>query len=125
MAPGKTVDAVVRFTVDEGLHIQANPASKRNLIPTTVTLVEDGGILPGEPVYPNGKPFRLEGSDEDIATYDGKVEIRVPITAASSAKPGKVNLDGKIRYQACNAKSCFFPMVLKLSLPVRVVSPKG
>lgn len=122
--PGETVTLSVKFKVDPGIHVQANPASRRNLIATTVTFEEDGGIRPGTPLYPPGKPFRLKGSDSDISTYDGEVEIKLPLTASADAKEGRRKLKGKLRYQACEEASCFFPMTVPLEAQVLLLKQK-
>lgn len=122
--PGETVMLPVKFRVDSGMHVQANPASRKNLIPTTLTFEKTPGIEIGAPAYPAGKPFRLKGSDADIATYDGDVEIRVPLTADAKAKAGKRKLSAKLRYQACEEASCFFPMTVAVEAPLVVLSQK-
>jgi DsbC/DsbD-like thiol-disulfide interchange protein len=122
--PGETVTLSVRFKVDTGLHVQANPASAKNLIPTTVTFEPSAGLEIGAPSYPTSKSFRLKGSETDIATYDGEVEIRLPVTASSKTKPGKRKLKGKLRYQACEETSCFFPMSLPLEASILILVQK-
>jgi DsbC/DsbD-like thiol-disulfide interchange protein len=122
--PGETVTVAVKFKVDPGMHVQANPATKKNLIPTTVSFEPVDGLEIGAPGYPEGKPFRLKGSDSDIATYDGDVEIRLPITATAKAKSGKLRLKGKLRYQACEETSCFFPMTVALEAPLVILGQK-
>ena len=94
--PGETVMLSFRFKVDPGMHIQANPASRKNLIATTLTVNGAEGLEVGAPAYPSAKSFRLKGSDADIATYDGDVEIRVPLTAIGQVKSGRRRLQGKI-----------------------------
>lgn len=122
--PGETVMLSFRFKVDPGMHIQANPASKKNLIPTTLTVNGAEGLEVGAPAYPTSKSFRLKGSDSDIATYDGDVEIRVPLTATGKAKSGRRRLQGKIRYQACEETSCFFPMTIAFDAQVSILAQK-
>ncbi len=120
--PGETVMVPIRFKVDAGMHVQANPASRKNLIPTTLVFEVTRGLEIGAAVYPLGKPFRLKGTDGDIATYDGEVEIRVPLTATSKAKAGRRKLKGKLRYQACEETSCFFPMTLAVEVPALILA---
>ena len=117
-APG---EGVVSFKVDKGYHVQANPASKPNLIATTLTLTTHPQFDVAVPVYPVGKPWRLPGAEEEVATYEGLVEIRFPIKAiAGAAKPGNTTIEGKLRYQACDAKTCYFPMTIPVSIPILV-----
>ncbi len=122
--PGETVMVPVKFKVDSGIHVQANPATRKNLIATTLTFEKSDGLEFGATIYPAGKPFRLKGSDADISTYDGEVEIRVPLTASAQAKSGRRKLAGKLRYQACEETSCFFPMTVAIEGSVVVLSQK-
>lgn len=116
---GKTEVAVISGVVAPGMHIQANPASMPNLIPTELKIDSRKGLEVGKVVYPPGKTYRLKGSDRDLLTLDGPFEIKVPVTAAL-AKVGKVELKGALRFQACNDTTCFFPEKLDFSLPVQV-----
>lgn len=110
----------VVLNVTKNFHIQANPASAKNLIPTTVTLESLEGIEWGNPVYPPGKPYRLIGAAEDISTYDGKVSILVPFAARASQKKIEQTVKGTVRFQACNDKTCFFPVSLPFSVPMKI-----
>lgn len=120
MRQGKTGDAVVTVTIGVGLHIQANPAAQPNLIPTEIKLDAKDGFEFGSPTYPPGKVYRLQNSNRDLSTYDGTIEIKVPITASVNTKAGKEELKGKLRFQPCNDKICFFPTSVPVTIPVTV-----
>lgn len=119
--PGETVILSVKFKVDPGMHVQANPASRPQLKATVVALTKEDGVQVGAPAYPASKPFRMKGASSEIAIFDGDVEIKMPLTATPKAKAGKRKLKGELRYQACEESSCFFPMKLPLEVPVVVL----
>jgi uncharacterized protein len=118
---GDTAKAVVPIRIKEGFHIQANPAAAPNLIATKVNVSSAKEIIAGAPQYPPGKSYRLETSEREISTYDGNLEIPVPITASPKAKVGKQGLKATVRYQACDSKICYFPSSADFSIPVHVV----
>ena len=120
LSPGKTESAVVALQIFDGFHIQSNPAANPQLIATRLDVKGAKGLTPGTPVYPKGKPYRLQGSPAEISVYDGKVEITVPVTAEAGAKRIKQNLEGTLKFQACNDKICFFPANVPISIPVTV-----
>ncbi len=120
MLIGKTGSAIVSVTVGVGMHIQANPASQPNLISTELKLEPKNGFSVGSPIYPEGTPYRLQNSDRDLSTFSGTVEIKVPISAIPGVKLGKDELKGKLRFQACNDKICFFPTSVPVTVPVIV-----
>ena len=64
--------------------------------------------------YPAGVSMRLDvGAGEVLSTYQGEFRVRLQVVAAK----GDGALTGALKYQACDARSCFPPK----SLPVRVV----
>lgn len=116
MKPG---EAVVVLNVLKGFHIQANPASNPALIATTLTVSEAAGLAPGAPVYPAGRSYRSAATHTEVMAYEGKVEVKLPV-AIGSASPGKRELTAKLRYQACNDETCFFPITTEVKIPVTV-----
>jgi hypothetical protein len=119
---GKTAEVAVPVVVAGGYHVQSNPASASQLIPTALELKSDPGFLVGAPNYPKGKPYHLPGSNNEISTYEGKFEVKVSLTASATAKVGPHRLVGKLKYQACNEKNCFFPTSSPVEIPVTVVA---
>lgn len=120
MRLGKSGDAVVTGTVGIGFHIQANPTSQPNLVPTTLTIEPAENFELGEITYPEGKTYRLQNSDHDLKTYEGSFEIKVSLKAKDRAKLGKAEVKGKLRFQACNDKICFFPSSVPVTIPIVV-----
>lgn len=106
----------LKFKVAPGFHVQSNPASSPQLIPTTLQMPAANNLEVSMPIYPKGKPYKLQGSNTQISTFDSTFEIKVPVKTAKVA--GNFNWKGRLRYQACNEKTCFFPKTLPLELPV-------
>ena len=125
LAQGESGEARLFVVVAEGFHLQANPASEAYLIPTRLELAPSSGVKPGDPVYPPGRPYRLQGASSDLSVYEGRFEIRIPLRASPEAQPGKHSLVGKLRYQACDARRCFFPSSVPVELRTAVVPPKA
>lgn len=121
MKVGQAAEVVVEVKVREGFHIQANPASRPQLIATRVDLSGGKGLSPGRALYPEGKPYKVGGLAMTVSTYDGHFELKVPVKASDLATPGKQDLAGRIRYQACDDKVCFPPTVAKFTAPVEVL----
>jgi DsbC/DsbD-like thiol-disulfide interchange protein len=111
---------VVELKVHDGFHVQANPASKPNLIATKVDIAAVGQIEVGRASYPKPKPYKVAGLETEVGTYDGLFEVRVPVQATAKIQPGKYSLDGKVRYQACDDKVCFPPTILRFAAPIEV-----
>ena len=119
VAPGRHATAELTFVVADGYHIQANPASADTLIPAVVDVCGGCGVSSGAPNYPPALPYRLQGSDSDLATYSGKFTVRVPLVAHSGATAiGGCILHGTLRYQACDARTCLAPATIMIDLPL-------
>ena len=107
---GKPDWVELRFRIDPGLHINSHTPHDELLVPTTLDL--QGVKLVGQE-YPAGIPMHLDiGSGETLSTYQGEFRVRLQVVAAK----GQGVLGGTLRYQACDARSCFPPK----SFPVQV-----
>jgi len=120
LRPGATVQLALGFEIAKGHHIQANPAAQKNLVPASVELAGPPAIEVGQPVYPPGHAFELEGNDWDLSTYDGGLTITVPISATAGTTPGEHMIEGWFSYQACNRHSCLRPDRLAIAITVQV-----
>jgi uncharacterized protein len=111
----------VAMTVADGYHVQANPASHDFLIPLQLKLRPGGGIRPGQSAYPPAQPYSLPGFPEPLLTYEGRLEIMVPLAVQGNAQRGKQVLTGTIRYQACDSRTCLFPARARFNVPLEIL----
>jgi DsbC/DsbD-like thiol-disulfide interchange protein len=118
---GESASVVLELKVREGFHVQANPASRPQLIPTKVDVTAASGFEISKPSYPVAKPYKIAGLDTMVDTYEGRFEVRIPFKSGTSVKAGKYELDGRIKYQACDDKVCFPPTLAKFRVPIEVV----
>jgi len=123
LASGRSIEARFTVVVADGFHLQANPASEKYLIPTKLELGGSPGVELGSPVYPAGRPFRLQGASSDLSIYEGLFVIRATATASRGAQPGLRTLAGALRYQACDARRCLPPTAVLVEWHVRVAPP--
>ncbi len=122
LAAGQEAEARITVVVADGYHIQANPASSEFFVPTRLQLRARGGISSKEPKYPSGRPYRLPGMPEEFMTYEEAIVVAITLVAGELAQPGDRLLQGSLRYQACDDRSCLFPASVPVSVPVRVVT---
>jgi len=92
LVQGELVETRVSVAVLEDYHLQANPASEYYLVPVRLELKTSGGVTVCKITYPPGKPYRLNGADKDLKTYEGNLKIGVLLKASSEAHPGKHSL---------------------------------
>ena len=116
---GGTGDAVIELKIADGYHINANPASDKNLIPTTVEIVSANGITAEKPAYPQALTKKFSFSDKELAVYEKQATIKVKVRATAAAKGEKV-ITGTLRYQACDDAVCYPPTKMDLMLSASV-----
>ena len=115
-APG-SLNFEIPLRIDEGYHINANPATFSYLIATEVTTDKVEGLDVGKPVYPPAVKRKFQFAEEPLAVYEGNVNVTLPLVAHS---PGKKSLTISIRVQACDEEKCFPPATLHATYPINV-----
>jgi uncharacterized protein YyaL (SSP411 family) len=103
---------VVQLMIDEGWHVNANPASFPFLVATNVEQLDGSAVAAAR--YPEGRDFRPGFAPTAIQVYEGTVQIPLTLEAGASA-PERLAL----RFQACDATRCLPPhrAVLTLDAP--------
>lgn len=120
LVPGKTSEVAVVVEIERGWHINTNPAEPDFFIPTVFKIKSEDGVKLKSVTYPEGKKFEVEGIDEPLMVYEGKVilygELEVPESLAGKSIKVRMNLD----YQACNDQTCLPKKTFggELTLPV-------
>jgi len=115
-----SADVVFTFRVADGYHVQANPPAAKFLVPTSLRLRTACGVKAGPPVYPAPLSFRLEGADQDLAVWNGRFQVAVPLRVERFAPRGECLLRGTLVYQACDPQRCLAPASLDVVLPIRI-----
>lgn len=106
---GKQATVEVAFQIEEGFHIQADKVNNSNLIPVTVNFVPVDGIAMGQPEFPPHNVFWLEGANEPFWVFDNALTVAIPVSIEKNKPAGNYLLKGKLLYQACDSKKCYFP----------------
>lgn len=104
----------VRFQVIDGYHVNSHTPKSELLIPTKITLQQAAGVKTDSPEYPAGTAYSFSFSPKDkLDVYAGAFTIRLPVVADA----GQHEVDGTLRYQACDHAACYPPK----SLPVQIL----
>ena len=112
----------VRIMIKEGFHIQSNEVDDEYIIPTKLEVMETDLIQLIDLEYPEGKAFKLEGSNIILDVFDGVIEIKFKIETAPQISTGEHQLDARLHYQACDDKSCFAPRDIEFSIPIEIIN---
>jgi hypothetical protein len=111
---GKLSVLEMRFRVASGFHVNSHTPKSELLIPTKVALQPAAGVKVEAAEYPAGTAYSFSFSPkEKLDVYAGDFTVRLPVVAAAGAH----EVDGTLRYQACDHAACYPPE----NLPVQVI----
>ncbi len=82
---------LITLRVDPGYHINANPATSDNLIPTSVAF---SGAAPEQIAYPPPSRFKTRFADDELDVYEGTVVITATFSAGGARSHARPQLDG-------------------------------
>lgn len=108
----------VELTIDPGWHVYGPVVPPGYTGLRIETQSEPTGVQLGTPRWPETKPFRVEGLDEQFAVYEGSVGIAVPADFIVNRGSGPVRLEIVLRFQVCSERECLPPTSLALTLTV-------
>jgi hypothetical protein len=112
----------LNFRVPPGYHINSNTPKSEFLIPTSLRIDVPTDIILGKTEYPAGEDRTFPFSpDETLNVYSGDFTIAVGVHPLHSVVPGKYQMHGVLRYQACDNAACYPPKNLPVSFEVKVV----
>lgn len=117
---GRTVRANVVMEIPHGLHVQSSKPLDKFLIATKLDVETPAGMRVGPIVYPRALMRSLKFSKNKVAVYEGRAQIRFPVTVPANYSGGSGEIKGKLRFQACNDDSCFPPVTREVKMWLNV-----
>ncbi len=120
LEPGKTGVLNVELQIAPPYHINSDHPLQDYLIPTTLGIEPQTGVTFGKAVFPPAPIKKLPVSDSPMAVYEGAVRVAVEITPDPRSGPKEIRVVGRVRYQACNDRTCLPPTTQSFSLTLPV-----
>jgi len=118
---GKTGTVTVVLTIPAPYHINSNRPLEDYLISTQVEFEAQPHVIIGEAVFPPAPVKQLPVSDSPMSVYEGEVHITADVTPDMSLAGSEITLRGRVRYQACDERSCLRPVWQPFSVAMPVV----
>jgi peroxiredoxin len=111
--------ATVQLDITPGCHVYASQ-SPADYVPLSVELSAEGAEV-GLPLWPEAHRLEVEGLNEELWVYDGSIRVDVPFEfIIQRGEPlGDRELTLNVRWQACDATTCWPPEQVSLRLTVR------
>ncbi len=108
-----TVD--LHFRVADGLHINSHTPREKSLIATNLAVAETSALKVTGVDFPAGVDYAFAFyPSEKLSVYTGEFTLKAHLTAPA----GNYLLQGLLRYQACDSKSCFPPKTIPVAVDV-------
>lgn len=122
VARGGSFQIAVVLKIRDGFHINAREKSADYLIATDLRSEAPAGFKAGDVTYPKGELHTFSFSKKPLNVYQGKVILRMEVTALPNSPLGAQHIPLKLRYQACSSEVCLPPVTLDVEAPVTVAS---
>lgn len=121
-APSREPAITVRLNIRKGWHVNANPASLRFLIPTTVNAEIDHKPVRLDIAYPPGRDSHIKLDGKSILVYDDNTILRAGMPASTLARVRSAGSLGLVvTVQSCSNKGiCLPPAQLRSTIPARL-----
>ncbi len=121
---GSTCRIALVLNINDGWHINQNPAQPDDLVPTQFTMKTKLGSKLVDVKYPKGYKLTISGFDEPLMVYEKQTIVFGTIEVPADAGGKNEKFELQVKYQACNDKNCVLPKTLKLDGSVKV-APAG
>ncbi|QNI30102.1 disulfide bond formation protein DsbC [Alloacidobacterium dinghuense] len=110
---GKASVVELHFRVNDGLHINSHTPREKSLIPTQLMVGEPTGVNVASVDFPTGTEYSPAFSPNDkLSVYSGEFVLRAHVTA----ERGEHLVQAGLRYQACDANSCYPPKTVPVAV---------
>jgi len=106
-------EIVITLDIEQGYHINANPASFDFLIPTSVTFADVRAV---EVHYPAPKLFKPSFAPDALSVYEGTVQLVAKLE--DGTLNGMRTLSAAINTQACTETVCLPPSRIPLTISI-------
>ena len=116
---GASFTSKLTATLNEGFHTNSHTPAETFLFPLTLKWTP-GAVEALDVEYPKPEMLKLPFEPKPLSVLTGKFMLSTKFKVAAGTPAGPVTVLGKLRYQACNDKSCFAPKTVEVKLPVNV-----
>lgn len=118
---GSNFEVRVVLQIEQGWHVNVNPAPSPYLIPTVVDIRGSDLVELLSVAYPSGRLLKASYAEEPIKVLDGREEIIINTKLAESARSGTTaTFTVLVQFQACDDARCLAPTEKLIEVSIRV-----
>ena len=123
---GQRISLVLDVQLAPRLHVYA-PGVNSDYIPIEWSMKESPALTVFAPAYPRSKMLRLEAIKETVPVYQDAFRLVRDVTVGRDAvlRPlldaeGKLTIEGALKYQACDDRTCYPPETVPVHWTLQV-----
>ncbi len=125
--PGSLITLTTEVRLPRDIHVYAPGTVGYKPIELALDATPNIDFRP--PIYPPSKILLMPAINERVPVFEGTFRIRQDVKVSSAAEfsstlgaDGKVfTLNGSLRYQACDSKTCFLPNTVPVQWQLKVL----
>lgn len=122
VTPGDTFELNLELTVAPGFHINSQKPEDELLVPTSVELKKDPALELKEVIFPEARKKKFKFSDKPLSVYEGQIKVKLKIELAEGVCGSSLEIEGKVRYQACDQEACLRPSSVPFKATIKLAS---
>ena len=131
--PGGDLPVAIELAIDPGWHLWTNEGTTlegadefEGAIRTVISVTAPAGLEadPGFMAWPEPHLISADLGEgpQSYAVFEGKSVVYLPVTVATDAIDGTVELAFTIDFQACDDQTCLAPATVKIALPISIAA---
>ena len=131
--PGGDLPVAIELAIDPGWHLWTNEGTTlegadefEGAIRTVISVTAPAGLEahPGFMAWPEPHLISADLGEgpQSYAVFEGKSVVYLPVTVATDATDGTVELAFTIDFQACDDQTCLAPATVKIALPISIAA---
>jgi thioredoxin:protein disulfide reductase len=120
--PGSSTRVALSVSLPEGLHVQSDRPRDPSLIPTVLTVEPPAGVRVRQLIYPHPTDFAQQGQTQPLAVFERDFVLGAELEIEPGLPAGALVIPARLRYQACDDKVCFRPIIAPITWTLRVGS---
>jgi thiol:disulfide interchange protein DsbD len=123
--PGQEIRVALKLDIEKDWHINAHKPLESSLVPTEVVVKTDPQFSLERIHYPQPKRKKFDFAQGELTIYEGTVVIFMDLGVSAEAAAGEGRISGKIKYQACDNRSCLLPAEEAFSASISITKDPG
>ena len=122
---GEVLKLAIAVDIQKKWHIHADKLGDEFLVPTALTVEAQAGLEVLDVAYPKSKLVKYDYSETALEVFEGETLFGALLRLAPDCPAGPRRLKVKLRYQACDDRSCLPPKAIEMTSDFEIVATGG